>query len=61
MVSFLLTLIVVVSVSQINDTMTLMMLQAKCKNNINFTIEKKKNNINKSKINMFFKFALQIH
>ena len=41
MVAFLLTLIVVVSVSQINDTMTLMMLQVKCKNKINCTIEKK--------------------
>ena len=40
MVAFLLTLMVVVSVNQINDTMTLMMLQAKCKNNINCTIEK---------------------
>ena len=41
MFAYLLTLIAVVSISQINDTMALMILLAKCKNNINCTIEKK--------------------
>ena len=48
MFAYLLTLIAVVSISQINDTMALMILLAKCKNNINCTIEK--NNTSKCKI-----------
>ena len=56
MVAFLLTLIVVVSVSQIDDTMTLMMLQAKYKNNINCTIEKKTTTLIREKLK-----KLQLH
>ena len=56
MVAFLLTLIVLVSVSQIDDTMTLMMLQAKYKNNINCTIEKKTTTLIREKLK-----KLQLH
>ena len=56
MVAFLLTLIVLVSVSQIDDTMTLMMLQAKYKNNINCTIEKKTTTLTREKLK-----KLQLH
>ena len=56
MVAFLLTLIVLVSVSQIDDTMTLMMLQAKYKNNINCTIEKKTTTLIREKLK-----KLQVH
>ena len=56
MVAFLLTLIVVVSVSQIDDTMTLMMLQAKYKNNINCTIEKTTTTLIREKLK-----KLQLH
>ena len=49
MFAYLLTLIALVSISQINDTMTLMIAK-KCKNDMKGTIEKNNNSTNKCKI-----------